>query len=169
MAGTGAQFQTLSPTLADGRWHHVSVAHDRDGNAIIYLDGVEVHRTSISGLRSVDSNGDLRIGGRFAGSIDDLQIWQRRLLPEEIRRLAATSDVNHPPFHDAITDLRFDGTFGEAVAIGSVTLDEQGVRGGSAAMQKRWSRQPRLSFARRTTGSRIWHGSRLHGLRLGEK
>ena len=129
-----AQFQTPAPSLADGRWHHVIVAHDRDGDAIAYVDGIEIHRADIGDVGSVDASADFRIGGRFAGAVDNLQIWQRRLLPEEIRKLAATFDVNHPPFHDAVTDLRFDGTLGEAFATGSVTLDTAGVRGGSAAM-----------------------------------
>ncbi|MDA0812213.1 MAG: LamG domain-containing protein, partial [Verrucomicrobia bacterium] len=139
---TGVQIQAPAPTLSDGRWHHVTVTHDRDGDAIVYMEGVEVKREVISGIGNVDTSSDFRIGGRFLGGIDDLQIWNRRLLPGEVRELAIAADVNHPPTHDAVVDLRFDADFGDAEAFGPVTVDASGVRGSAALLVNDGSGEP---------------------------
>ncbi|MCB1094990.1 MAG: alkaline phosphatase family protein [Verrucomicrobiae bacterium] len=133
-ARSGVQAQVLAPTLADGRWHHVTVTHDRNGDAVLYLEGVEIEREDISAIGTVDTSSDVRMGGRFAGGIDDVQLWDRRLLPGEVRSLAIAADLSHPPAHDAIVDLRFDTDFGDASIAGAVKLDAAGVRGNSAQM-----------------------------------
>ncbi|MGK0186958.1 MAG: hypothetical protein ACI9R3_002743 [Verrucomicrobiales bacterium] len=137
----GKQFRSQDPLLADGRWHHVSVTHDRDGVATIYVDGIVIGREDISEIGSINA-GDFQIGGRLTGAIDDLQVWQRRLLPHEIRTLSASADVNHPPFYDAVTDLRFDDDFGNATATGAASIDDSGVRGGSASLSNTDLAQP---------------------------
>ena len=77
-------------TTGDGSWHHVLVAHDRDGLATFYLDGKLVGSTNLSSIGDIDAALPTVIGNdggegafRFTGDIDEVAIWRRVLTPEE--------------------------------------------------------------------------------------
>jgi concanavalin A-like lectin/glucanase superfamily protein/fibronectin type III domain protein len=70
-------------------WKYIAATFD--GNAVLlYVDGLEVGRSEISGSMT-PSDGALRIGGNniyaewFAGVLDEVRLFQRPLSPEEIR------------------------------------------------------------------------------------
>lgn len=81
-------------SIADGRWHHAAVTVDRaSGKVALYLDGEIVDsdiRRSMLRDASIDSHSGLTIGGNsdgdqhHRGKLDDLAIWHRALLPEEV-------------------------------------------------------------------------------------
>jgi hypothetical protein len=83
LSSTGLYGQAGS--LNDGNWHSLVHTFDRTGNAVTYLDGVQVDSRSIVSVGSVDSglpfmigqapNGDYQEDGQ--ADIDDLGIWQR--------------------------------------------------------------------------------------------
>jgi len=64
----------------DGAWHHVAITADRDGDAVLYLDGVEHDRAGIDHLVTVSNEQrPLLIGSRghgtgFVGAIDEVRI-----------------------------------------------------------------------------------------------
>jgi hypothetical protein len=83
---------SLSGTInvADGSWHFVSVACDRNGQSRLYVDGVPdgSAQTMIGG--SVSSSSPIRVGSTnagtvwFEGSIDEISIYNRALSSSEI-------------------------------------------------------------------------------------
>jgi len=86
------------PTLDDGRWHHLCVTHDRDGDALFYVDGMLYGNRDISASTgSIDAGLPTVVGtdgyqGQqwpywFAGHIDELRIYDKVLTQEEIDAL----------------------------------------------------------------------------------
>jgi hypothetical protein len=86
--------------LADNAWHHVAVVLDDDGSiniddAKLYVDGVE-EVISSSSPREVETNGgtDVNVGRFYAserffdGLIDEVRIYERALIGEEVGALA---------------------------------------------------------------------------------
>ncbi|UOY93306.1 alkaline phosphatase family protein [Ectobacillus sp. JY-23] len=81
-------------TVADRKWHHIAVTHDRDGQAKFYKDGVLEHVINIAGTGTVDTPLDVNIGadglGRYAlnnGMLEEFQIDKSALTQEQIRAL----------------------------------------------------------------------------------
>ena len=88
-----------------GRWFHVAFTHDEDGPTRLYLDGVEVGRADGQARRNQgDITSALTIGaGQYSnnpqsvrqqldGALDELRIYDRALMPEEIAVLASRGD-----------------------------------------------------------------------------
>jgi hypothetical protein len=77
--------------LADGNWHYVTVVGVRNGKVQLYVDGVAdgAPQNMVGG--SMSSNAPLRVGstngggGIYKGSIDEISIYTRALLPAEIQ------------------------------------------------------------------------------------
>lgn len=83
--------------VADGAWHHVAVTIDRDDPAglVFYVDGVAVDSFDPT-IRNgnLDNAGELRMGvrsielaGYYAGTLDEVELFARRLGPSEIQAL----------------------------------------------------------------------------------
>ena len=81
----------------DDKWHHVAVVvgesdlpnlHD---DVVLYLDGkvAEIDDIGLLDLLPIETGDeeDVRIGGGYAGSIDDLRIYDRALSVEEVGRI----------------------------------------------------------------------------------
>lgn len=87
------------PSFNDGKWHHVAVTFDRDGDAIRYIDGVALPTTDdISHVGDISNDEILAIGQRgnvsgkpfdspFQGQIDEVRLYDHVLSPEEVRAL----------------------------------------------------------------------------------
>ncbi len=92
--GTEPLFNLYSIEAYDNdTWHHVVATIDRDGLAILYIDGSEVNNADVSHLSSLDesNNENLEIGREgvydtycFNGLIDEVAIYSRALSAEEI-------------------------------------------------------------------------------------
>ena len=85
---TSAELRTRSDALTAGTWTHLAMTYDGAVLAL-YRDGALVSSTFVSGAIAT-SSGALRIGGNtiwqepFAGTIDDLRIYDRALTAGEI-------------------------------------------------------------------------------------
>ena len=94
-------FSPALPSIYDGAWHHIAVTIQRTSHQGInwYYDGqcVDTPTCTTSNptgrLGSLVSNGPLRIGTRtaadpftgwFKGSLDELEIYNRVLKPDEV-------------------------------------------------------------------------------------
>jgi len=113
--------------LNDDTWHHVAVAvPDGAGvhDAVFYVDGVmETQASGLSGTnREIDTGSafGLSLGTSlhsvavylFNGQIDDVRVYDRMLLPEEIAVQAAGGSVTDPVPADRATDVALDATLG---------------------------------------------------------
>jgi len=93
-------FFEVSSLLKRGVWHHIALTYDvKTEDAILYLDGQEIPATAttsryemqpLDGFGVGRSSGYLRsllTGGttQFAGAVDEVRVWGRRLSSEEIR------------------------------------------------------------------------------------
>ncbi len=92
--GSRADFDQTNVQINDGEWHHILVSHDRDGDAVFYLDGIQVGTVNIAGIGDIDSDLPTNIGtdgtegtgweNWFPGSLDDVAIWRRVVTPAEV-------------------------------------------------------------------------------------
>lgn len=107
--GTGRKdYDGPGGTLAGSGWHHLAVTWERAGNAVSYLDGVQVDSRSIApGADTLDSGLPTNIGqdgtgeytdngsvGIDGGLIDDVGIWRRLLTASEVARIFAAAQNN---------------------------------------------------------------------------
>ena len=86
----------LTPPLTDGNWHHIAVTVRRTKHSGIrwYHNGVQVGISDPTDrLGSLENSSPLRIGTRtaasplsgwFAGDLDELEIFNRALTPQEV-------------------------------------------------------------------------------------
>lgn len=87
----------MAERVDDGQWHHVAIVvrkaelpnlHD---DVTIYLDGkvAEIDRIGLLDLWPIETGDeqDVAIGRRFAGTLDDVRIYDRALSEDEVARL----------------------------------------------------------------------------------
>jgi hypothetical protein len=92
--GSRRDYDPSGPELSDGKWHHLCVAHDRDGDATFYFDGEFQAEVSIAtSTGTIDSVYPTVIGqdgsevysyGWFEGVIDDVRIYNSALTGEQV-------------------------------------------------------------------------------------
>ena len=82
--------------LTDDKWHHAAVTIDRENKQVhLFIDGVlSADPMGIDWVvKTLDSGSGLCIGGKpggghfHRGAVDDVALWHRALLPEEIEKL----------------------------------------------------------------------------------
>ncbi len=82
--------------ITDGQWHHIGLVYDLIGLCrYLYVDGAQVAKDT-NFVGGVDSNGGLYFGAAktldadsfFSGLIDDVRIYNRALIAEEIAAIA---------------------------------------------------------------------------------
>jgi hypothetical protein len=88
----------MNPETSDDKWHHVAVVVRQaelpglGKDVALYLDGrpAEIHDIGLLDLWPIQTGDKLhvRIGRGFAGSLDDLRIYDRPLSDEEIKALS---------------------------------------------------------------------------------
>lgn len=84
-------------SLANGEWHHVAATVDRASNEVhLFIDGllaVEPQKVKLLEGKTIGSRTGLSIGRNsddkqhHPGMIDDVALWHRALLPEEIEKI----------------------------------------------------------------------------------
>jgi hypothetical protein len=108
--------------VADGKWHHVAVVVERDGEGRLYVDSLPVLRFDAGQFPGdLDNTGDLFIArdvarqAHFQGAIDELDIFRVRLSEAEIDGIFSAgaggkdgSMAGIPPIEhgDCLHDLR---------------------------------------------------------------
>jgi|GEM_PF-3238199 len=102
--------------LNDGKWHHVTVAVDRDNSkgVKIYVDG-ELKYSGNATYRqgNINNSKDLLIGGdyfdtskNFEGSIDDVKLYSRALTEDDIKKVHGVKKKwNYIIYMDGDNDL----------------------------------------------------------------
>ena len=92
--GNGQATLTVSGTATgntDGNWHHVLLSADRDDQAKMYYDGVEIASASLSSFdAALDNTDDMLIGvsatgTEFDGEIRQVRLHNRALSAAEVR------------------------------------------------------------------------------------
>jgi hypothetical protein len=76
--------------VADGKWHHIIITGDRDGNATIYIDNVSDATGSINGSGTVSSDNDFMIQYSSIPSttyLGDIKIYNHILTETERNKL----------------------------------------------------------------------------------
>lgn len=115
---TDGTYRNASGTAAlpVGRWCHLVACIDLKGaGLVLYCDGIEVGRTALAGLGTLDRQ--LRLGGDgaaagLAGDLDELRIWPRSLDAGEVARLTAWGRAGR----SSLPDLQPDRSFTSATS-----------------------------------------------------
>lgn len=83
-----------TPFSPDGRWHHVVVVIDRQGNGKYYIDGDFYREAPLTNIdESIDVTADLLIGGigsptsAYKGALDDIKIYPTRLEARHVSKV----------------------------------------------------------------------------------
>ncbi|MEC8941103.1 MAG: LamG domain-containing protein, partial [Verrucomicrobiota bacterium] len=101
--------------VADGRWHHLVISHNRSGSAKFYIDGSYTGASSISGLGSINSGLPLTLGAdgrkqhQWGGDLDELALWRRELDSEEVAVVFKSSRLGLSLTGTSIVDSDRDG------------------------------------------------------------
>ena len=94
-AGDAYSVPVSATSVNDGNWHQLAAVHELAGDNLIYVDGGPAE-AAVRGLPVVPSSAPLLIGGAsfngmpvgmFSGLIDDVQIFDRALTPDEVNVL----------------------------------------------------------------------------------
>ena len=73
--------------LSAGDWHHVALSY-KDGERTMYVDGAIDLQDSISGnLYTLNDAQEIKVGEGFNGIIDEIQIYNKALTPEQVNNL----------------------------------------------------------------------------------
>ncbi|WP_211749231.1 alkaline phosphatase family protein [Paenibacillus sp. Marseille-Q4541] len=85
------------PNVADNKWHHIVVSHDRtNGKAQFYKDGVLVQTVDISQMKGtldspyttkIGQDGTGKYGSALKAQVDDMQIYRNVLTDTNVRTL----------------------------------------------------------------------------------
>jgi hypothetical protein len=88
--GTSLGWKSSNKIINDGIWHHISAVVNNNW-LYLYTDGVASGSYDITGVGSLSSTANLKIGyyssgtPYFSGSIDEVKIWNRALSPDEVK------------------------------------------------------------------------------------
>ncbi|THB69051.1 MAG: hypothetical protein D6B27_01075 [Gammaproteobacteria bacterium] len=74
--------------LTEGVWNYVVLTY-KDGERAMYLNGEVDYTDAISGQLNFNGSQDIFIGQGFKGTIDEIQIYNEALAPEQIQLLYA--------------------------------------------------------------------------------
>jgi RHS repeat-associated protein len=142
------------PAVREGGWSHVAVTISAARKLRAFLDGVEVKSFDLSGVGAVTA-GDLLIGRRFKGLVDEVRVYGRMLTSGEIvgsaRRNGRAGTVATPraglvgawafeesPTSTFVRDWSGQANHGELIDIGDATpfggLRSRGGRFGSGVL-----------------------------------
>ncbi len=73
--------------LSAGDWHHVALSY-KDGERTMYVDGAIDLQDAISGnLYTYNDQLEIKVGEGFDGIIDEIQIYNKALTPEQVNNL----------------------------------------------------------------------------------
>ena len=90
------RYITSANTYNDGQWHHGVVTFDNSANIIrLFVDGTQIGTLSTTSNPDNTGSQPLRIAGNaqslvedpFIGQLDEVGVWNRSLIPQEITAL----------------------------------------------------------------------------------
>ncbi|MBI9061489.1 MAG: alkaline phosphatase family protein [Marinilabiliaceae bacterium] len=112
-------------TINDGKWHHIAVSCDRDGEVVLYQDGEKIGSAAMSSIGDMNSGLDLAIGqdgttsygALFKGSIAEVRMWNKAINEANIiKYTAANVDDTHPDYAALQTYWKMDEGSGSIIA-----------------------------------------------------
>ncbi|GMH36287.1 hypothetical protein BSKO_04155 [Bryopsis sp. KO-2023] len=140
----------LSPTTAnfverDGRWHHLAVTwsaektHDKNGETIIYMDGMQVGKAQSGRTTPLQKGGALMLGGEqdcfggctdphqgFYGMMDEVRIWKSVRTQEEIIKHMRLTGGDLDGNRDLVAYWKFDDPGTEGYESSGIARDSSG-------------------------------------------
>ncbi|WP_328644875.1 LamG domain-containing protein [Amycolatopsis sp. NBC_00348] len=115
---------SITPHL--GKWTHLTGVHDvLAGKERLYVDGTLAAETTIPAGTAWRSTGPFQIGA-FAGSIDQVQVWDRALPAAEVAELANTAVLRANYQLDGTTTDSVSGVTGTPGGSFQLTTDDDG-------------------------------------------
>jgi hypothetical protein len=83
-------------SINDDQWHFIMATMDRDGDAVIYQDGLEVGRTNMAAIGDATSGNPIRLAQDgegdypdwFVGNLGEVFIFDYAVTPEEVANIS---------------------------------------------------------------------------------
>ncbi|MFC4991440.1 LamG-like jellyroll fold domain-containing protein [Rubritalea tangerina] len=117
----------------DGQWHHVLAKRDDQGNASIWVDGVQDGSVTGTIVRDLDERIGIAIGGDqrynnqyFHGAIDEVRLYNRDLGESEIAELSQLGMDQTPRLDDVTLSIDEAALVGSRVGAVSVSHSDAG-------------------------------------------
>ncbi len=108
-------------TLADNGWHHVGFSIDREGQAVVYIDGLAVRAATSTKDRNIAPTTPFYMGranssptaSNLRGRIDEIRVYHYAVGPEDLRNQYANSDYGGSATYENgfYNQVLADGTF----------------------------------------------------------
>ena len=88
----------VSPQILDSSWNHAVVTVENDGAPLLYLNGTYIETGLITGRQKFLTLLDMSDSGygKFAGSLDEIAIYDRALSPAEVSGLYDVQSIPEP-------------------------------------------------------------------------
>lgn len=116
----GGRLDVSDILIADFKWHHVAITHNRRGDAIFYIDGQERKRISIAGSGHTNTHLDFNIGADGWGKyrlenalLDRVQISNTIISPQQVQQEYEAYAQQLVPVLKTL-HYSFDGTLNES-------------------------------------------------------
>ena len=97
------QSDVVGTALTMGRWSHVALSHDRDGNVVLYVNGNQVASSArivqwapLNSAVYLSLFADGFESMAMKGAVDELKIWNSALNANDIRRAMFSHDTSMP-------------------------------------------------------------------------
>jgi hypothetical protein len=96
--GDGNELALLTSTavINDGSWHHLAAVFERDGDGILYVDGIATGSLPLASIDPIEGALDIHLGALnpcdglypWRGGLDDARFYDRALAACEVNELA---------------------------------------------------------------------------------
>jgi hypothetical protein len=155
----GVNDASQAATVLDNQWHHVVGVYKRSGSQLTidtYVDGI-LAGTNVSTVGNIGLTTDMLIGkynfqAHFAGSLDDVRVYDRALTPAEISSLMTSCGGSSSSTSSSASSAGSSVTASVASAPSSAQASAQGGGQGGGSTQ--------LSGLTVTTDSNSGNGAR---------
>ncbi|MDQ8736118.1 alkaline phosphatase family protein [Paenibacillus sp. LHD-38] len=108
-----SRLDTTLPNVADNKWHHIVVSHDRkNGSARFYKDGILIKTVDISGMKGtldspyttkIGQDGTGKYGSTLTAQVDDMQIYRNVMTETEVRDMYDSAPPLPPTLVENVT------------------------------------------------------------------
>ena len=130
----GQRVEVKNIPANDDAWHHVGASFARNGDMIVYLDGVEYQRLSIAGQRgTVDAGLDWILGAGGNGCnglkdclVDEVRLYNQVVAPQRMLELYREVAGGEKPETELEKGLVLHTTFEENTVQGTQLKDTSG-------------------------------------------
>ncbi|MDA3613547.1 CARDB domain-containing protein [Polluticaenibacter yanchengensis] len=111
---------TGTTIIQPGKWYHVAISCTNNGNAYLYINGIQEGTVPVTDLwqngNRLQLAGQLNNTNAFNGELDEVKIWQTALSEQDIRAyMCKKITAGHTAYNDLVAYFNLDEGAGNAL------------------------------------------------------